>query len=144
MKDESQVEIVELSDNDFTVDNNDIKDEYENETENQEEHTNNEEYEIQEKSISEEHELECYECRLTFSKLFSLMSRKLFNFSCFYFKMRNHHCRNILKQSMDRRYFICVMCAGKRLLRNHRLKVIWHHIIQVSYLMYKSDVFLPK
>lgn len=69
VKDESQVEIVELSDNEFTLDNDDIKDEYEHET--QEEHSqdaNNELFDIQDKSIHEEHEYECYECQLTFSK----------------------------------------------------------------------------
>lgn len=65
MKDEHRVEIVELSDNEFQVDNDDIKYEYET----QEEHDlNNEEYEIQEKSIAEEHEFECYECQVTFRK----------------------------------------------------------------------------
>lgn len=78
VKDENQVEIVELSDNEFTADQEDVKDEYENESQ-EGEHPNNEEFEIQEKSMTEEHELECYDCRQTFGKLFVLKLRTLFN-----------------------------------------------------------------
>lgn len=53
VKDESQVEIVELSDNEFAADQDDVKDEYENESQ-EEEHTNNEDFEIQEKSFAQE------------------------------------------------------------------------------------------
>lgn len=76
VKDEHQVEIVDLSDNEFAVDNDDIKDEYENEA--HEEHdANTEEYDMQEKSILEEHDFECYECQLTFSKCIYFLSLKL-------------------------------------------------------------------
>ncbi len=67
VKDEGQVEIVELSDNEFAMDNDDIKDEYGHDIQDGHE-ANNEEFDIQDKSILEEHEYECYECQLTFSK----------------------------------------------------------------------------
>lgn len=52
------------------MDNDDIKDEYgdDQQGENSRE-ANNEEYDINEKSIIEEHDFECYECQFTFSKL---------------------------------------------------------------------------
>lgn len=85
VKDESQVEeIVELSDSEFAADNDDIKDEYENET--QEEHsqdTNNEEFEIQDKTSVEEHELECYDCQLIFSKATEIRGNVFFLSSLF-------------------------------------------------------------
>lgn len=98
VKDENQVEIVELSDNEFAVDNDDIKDEYENQEELSHDATN-EEFDIQEKSLIEEHEYECYECQLTFRKGFHLHSitrDKSFICSPFFFlQMKKYYWRII-------------------------------------------------
>lgn len=74
VKDEGQVEIVELSDNEFAVENDDIKDEYGHDVDDElDEHLqepSNEEFEIHDKSIIEENEFECYECQLNFSNAY--------------------------------------------------------------------------
>lgn len=71
VKDEGHVEMVELSDNEFTVENDDVKDEYGHEADGiDEQEPSNEEFELHDKSIIEENDFECYECQLTFSNVY--------------------------------------------------------------------------
>ncbi|KAJ6638789.1 Zinc finger protein [Pseudolycoriella hygida] len=122
VKDENQVEIVELSDNDFAIENDDIKDEYENETHEElsQEDVNNDAFESQDKII-EEHELECYECQLTFPDEASLQ-------------------KHIKADHGQKLYHLCNVCgktfAQEASLKNH---LATHHSSDKAFKCDKCD-----
>ncbi|XP_037029072.1 zinc finger protein 2 homolog [Bradysia coprophila] len=120
VKDEGQVEIVELSDNEFAVENDDIKDEYGHEPDGLDE-PSNEEFEIHDKSIIEENEFECYECQLTSNDEIAL----------------EKHIKTVHNQKI---YHLCNVCgktfAQESSLKNH---MATHHSSDKAFKCDKCD-----